>query len=259
VGDTLFTLNQNVVYTANDMVVPFPATMGANWSNSYNYVTNFEITYPSLLLNHTSAALHAIVTDFDTVVGWGTMKVKTPSGGTSGSINVLQVKTVRKEIDSFFIGGTPASALVLSAFSLSQGQVTKTCTQRYYRVQQVTPLALVTFTDSTYSTVSSCQVHTQSLPLGVNDVQYADNIKVYPNPVTNNTISIEVPEATDGSWSYELIDITGKIIAAEPLALGAGQSHTQITLSHTPAVGIYYLRLKNNGEQVSVKPLSIEN
>ncbi|MEI8280468.1 MAG: T9SS type A sorting domain-containing protein [Bacteroidota bacterium] len=259
-GDTLTTLNQDVILTAPDTVLPFPATLGRNWSNAYTTNVNATLLYLVSgfpVYNNAPTQFRSHITETDTVVGWGSMSVKVGTTGGSQYFPVLQVKRVNIQQDSIFVNGTPAPAALLTAAGVSQGQLTYTYTMDFYRANEIVPLGSFTFTNNVFDTVSAATIHYERIPLSISSIAYNDNINIYPNPLTGNTIHVAVPSAAAGTWSYELINIMGQVIANNTLTLNADQA--DIHLSAPLAKGIYYVRLNNNGQQVTVKALSIEN
>ncbi|MFI4962640.1 MAG: T9SS type A sorting domain-containing protein, partial [Legionellales bacterium] len=238
--------------------IALPATCPSSWASSYKFDINFKLTVAIASYSLTPGYIRSYVTEKDTVIGWGKMRIKTLAGTPSGYMNVLQVRTMTTTLDSFFVNGLPAAPTLLSALSLTQGQITKTYEQNFYRVNEVTPLAYVQFSDSANTTPTKVTTHVQRLlpnavPIVFNDA----NVKIYPNPVSGRNVSIDVP-VTTGEWKYELVNISGQAVAADRLQLSNNQTHTQIQFSASLVPGIYYIRLINDGKQVVVKPLEIK-
>lgn len=259
-GDSLITFAQDVFNSAADTVLPFPATLGRSWSSSYSDTVMGSVTYhlgSIPVYNNSPTQIRTYTIEKDTVVGWGSMSVKMVTNG-SQFMPVLQVKRINAQTDSAFINGTPAPSSVLSLIpgGFTQGQITTTYTMDFYRANEIVPLASINFTDATFSTPSSGTIHYQRLPLTVSSVLFSDNISVYPNPLSGNIIHLQVPSVT-GTWSYELINMDGKIVSANTLSLNG--TTADISLTAPLAKGIYFVRLSNNGKQVSVKALEVQN
>lgn len=67
------------------------------------------------------------------------------------------------------------------------------------------------------------------------------NVKVYPNP-TENMLFIESYENEDATLSFELFDVSGRVISSEKINKNAGNNKHSIDLkSHT--AGTYFLML----------------
>ncbi len=250
---------QDIVYDNPRTIIQFPATYLSTWTSTYSYHFNFHLSIAALLLSNAAGYISSHITEKDSVVGWGQMEVKQLDGSTSGFVNVLQVKTTVSDEDSFYMPGTSAFVLstLMSQINVSQGQVSNSYYQYYYRPNEVTPLAKIVFSDSTYSAPSSAQTHAQRLPPGpggVTSLSANNRISVYPNPVTGGNISIDIPQISqNNNWTYELIDINGKHILSNALR----SAHTQIRLSSDMSVGIYYLSLKNNGRPIETRAIDV--
>jgi len=242
---------QTMLYSSAKTLVSFPALINNNWAS--NYVSNFDFQLSVALLSYSNSPgiLRVYTTEADTVKGWGLMRVKTPAGTPSSYFNVLQVQSTITTIDSFFINGAPFGGVLLSALGLTQGVTTHTYQQEYYRIEEVTPLAQVTFSDATFTHPTGATTHGSRLVnVGIPGIEQSQ-IKVYPNPVTENTFTVDLPQGA-GQWSYELTDISGKIFKTESI-----NSNGVINLSTSITPGIYFLKINNNGNQVCVKTIEI--
>ena len=264
VPDTFtITSQKNPLSSGGYKKLSFPMTYGTAWSNNCTF-SNF------LIFNDTTAGVDTLVkanakvfyhiTSYDTVCGWGKMRIKRPTGDTTAYYNVLQLRSAKVEKDSFYLNGAPFPPYLLTFLGITQGQTTKTYKESFYRKGRITPFAKFTFSDSTYTTITGSEIDTNATAPGTGveniDAVYND-IKVYPNPVVNHKFTIEVPAGIKGNWSYDLISITGQTVAAATLSLDAYQNHQQITLPNSLVPGVYYLRITNDGEVVNIKALTI--
>lgn len=248
---------QNDIYSTPRTAIAFPATYHNTWTSNYRYDFNYHLTYALQSYNNAPGYVRIFVTEVDSVVGWGQMKVKQLNGNASGYMNVLQIRSDVAVEDSFYLNGGPAPANLLAAFNVSQGQISNSYSQYYMRPNEVTPLAALSFSDSTYSTPSSAQTHAQRLPpgpAGIQNIAKENIITIYPNPVNNNSICIDMPYTQNGDWKYELINMDGKVVIKGGIALLSNKA--QINFPNSISPGIYYLILNNNQEQL-VRPLNI--
>ena len=158
-------------------------------------------------------------------------------------------------MDSFFINGDPASSPILSGLGLVQGQVTTTYEQNYYRAEEVTPLANVRFSDSTYATPVRATTHAQRLvKVGVADVSSNSEVNIYPNPVCDRQVVVSLPGLA-GAWSYQLIDAGGRLVADAALTVSGNKA--QIALPKSVTAGMYIVKLSNNGKQICVRSIDV--
>lgn len=194
----------------------------------------------------------------DTVKGWGKIRLKNLAGQATGYMDVLAVKVRTTVTDSFFLMGAPMDPTLLAAVNLVQGSVSEEFEIRYYRAGEVTPLVAVQYADAAYTQENSAQAHMKRLPaggVGVGDVIGTNGIRVYPNPVTNSTINVELNDAAQ-NWTYELTDMTGKKVASGNI--NASGTKGQIEMKGSNAAGIYHLNLLKNGASTGVHPLMIK-
>ena len=254
-GGSITVPAQHTLFTSARTVIKLPATMSSSWSSVYESDFDYLLTFAPI---YTAAPgiVKSYITEKDTVAGWGQMRVKDLAGMPSAWFPVLQVQSRVITVDSFMLNGTPAPALVLSSLGVTQGQADTAYAENYYRTGEVTAFANVSFTDGTYSTPAQATTHTQRLgTTGITNVLNNAAVNIYPNPVSNGIISIDLPAMT-GEWTYQLMDINGKTVTAGPLQ--ASSNHAQLSLP-TTAPGIYCIRLLNNDQQVCVKTIEIKN
>ncbi len=251
-GDSLYISAQNIIYSSPQTKIDLPAVYGSQWSSLYQFDFDFQISISLISLTHAPGVVRTYIATNDSVVGWGQMKVKDITGGTSSYFNVLQVKSIIVSTDSFFLNGAVAPGSFLSLLGLIQGKQTTTYQQNYYRIGEVTPLAQVSFTDSTYAHPYKAVTHVQRLgTTGVGILNEAA-VKLFPNPVTKGTISLELPYTT-GSWAYEVTNTAGQTIATGSLQ----NNRTSIALPLSIPAGTYYVRITNDNKQVIVKSIEV--
>ena len=256
--DSFIFLEQNAIYSSPKIKIAFPATNLIDWASVYRFDLNFEVSVAIASLTHAPGSVRTYITETDSVIGWGKMRVKNLTGGASNWYDILQVKTSKTKIDSFSLQGSFANPLlptILSALGLIQGQVTKTYEQNYYRTMEVTPFANVQFTDSTYTTPKKVTTHTQRLvDVGVDNTQNEQSVSVYPNPLNGGQVTITLP-ASAGVWSYEMVNMHGQVLANGALSLNG--THTDITIPASVATGHYYIKVNNNGKLYCVKAIEV--
>jgi hypothetical protein len=244
--------SQVITYSTPQTIIQFPATINSSWTSSYQYDFDFHINVTGVY-NNAPGIVRAFVTEKDSVTGWGQMRVLDLSGNPSGYINVLQVEANSRIVDSFFINGSIPPGDILTAFGQTEGDTSYGYTQNYYRTMAVNALATVYFNDPAYTQPYYATTDEKSLPEGIANINNSVAVNVYPNPVNNRTISVDVPTLQGNGWTYDLINVTGQTVATAPL----NGTHTQIAVAPSLATGIYYLRVNQNGKSVCVKALDI--
>ena len=259
-NDSLIFPQQDIPFTTDFTTIAFPATMGSNWGSEYNFTTNFNLTVLMYGLNNAPCQRKTYVTQKDTVVGWGTMSVKDKQGIASAQMNVLMTKVYIAQVDSFFLNGSPAPAIMLSAFGLTQGQIIKNYQYKFYRAGELMPLLFADYADSTFSdtNVNGIDIHVEHLdyPTGINDVSGNNSVVAYPNPVSNNTLNIQIIDKTTTNLTFSVINMNGQIVSNGNLNFNEGAASISTNEFSTP--GIYYLQLyKPNGQITAILPINI--
>ncbi len=247
-NDSLVFNAQTVNYTPAYEYLHFPATMGTSWSEpASKATTQFSLTVAALSMNHVPGERRTSVAVSDSVIGWGKMRVALSGTSSSDWIPVLQVRHMISNTDSFYIGGTPAPASLLSNFGLSQGQVTSTYVTRFFRAGSITPLVEVEHVDNSYSgtPISVHMLKTAVDPASVKTVGNISGVQVFPNPA-HDAVNVNVAGNKATGWHYALLNMMGQQISAGALPLNAAAQQARIALPTDLAKGMYVLRLSCN-------------
>lgn len=99
--------------------------------------------------------------------------------------------------------------------------------------------------DSIIINVKSCKVTT-----AINSITGVTEVSTYPNPF-NNQINLEINAGEPAKIQLNMIDMTGKLIAAKELSLSNGVNATSFETSHMPA-GSYMIRITKDNEFISI-------
>ena len=254
--DSFIILGQNMLYTAPRTKIALPATYHSSWSSAYSSDLDFQLSFLSATYNHAPGIVRQYTTEKDSVIGWGRMRVKEEDGTPSPYQYVLQVQTMIIHTDSFFLNGSVFSTALLTFFHLAEGQKDTTYEQNYYRPAEVTALAQIDFNDSAYTQPYTATTHVQRLrdATSVASIFNNNTVKLYPNPTANGSITLQLP-SMPGAWSYEVIDINGSNVGSGSISANGGVA--PVILPPSLSAGIYYIKVSNNGAQVSVLPLEI--
>ncbi|MBS1589377.1 MAG: T9SS type A sorting domain-containing protein [Bacteroidetes bacterium] len=259
-NDSLVFLGQNSTYSNAFNKLKFPATMGSNWSSNYNFTTNFTMSIAAYGMNNTPCQRKTFVTEKDTVVGWGKMRVLNRVGATTGYTNVLMVKTIWQQSDSFFVGGAPASTALLTAFGLTQGQINNQYQYNFFRAGEVLPLMSADYKDNTFSNtkVKNMSIHEDRLLLGtgINDIHADKSIVAYPNPITNGVVNLSIKDRSINSFDYAIINMNGQVVSRGHAVSNNGVA--QLNCEALRVSGIYYVQLYNNNGQIATLPIDVK-
>ena len=249
---------QTGVYTSARPIINFPATQNSVWTSSYVIPTQFELTYQAGFYNQAPGYRNSAVTTHDTVTGWGTMRVVRYDGTISDWIDVLQVRSHKHQVDTFYASGILIPDLLLGYVGTKQQDTTDSYHIRYYRVGEVTPLAELRYTDETYNTLDQVLVHTDNLPAGSTNVAAITkegDVSIYPNPVTARELTVSVSNAK-GTWNYQLINAVGQTVGGNSISMSNGS--TKLNVDKSLPTGTYYLRLIQDGHIITTQPVVIQ-
>lgn len=257
--DSLVFPQQNISFSSNLTTIKFPATIGSTWSSNYDFATNFNLTIAAFSFNNTPCQRKTRIMRNDAVVGWGSMIVKDSLGAASTPANVLMVKTATTSTDSFFVNGLPAPVQLLTAFGLSQGQMTNRYEYQFYRAGELMPLVQAGYSDSTFasSQMEYMDVHVGSeAAQSVREINSVSGLMVYPNPVRNQTLYLQIADRSILQLGYQLININGQVVDKGTVNLQNGGAQLQAEAFRTP--GIYYLQISGAHVPMRIMPISVE-
>jgi hypothetical protein len=179
------------------------------------------------------------------------------SGKLLGSIayKVLQVHHYEIAVDSYYLNGSPAPAMALTPFGLAQGQTITTVKTNFLRALAVRPLLEVEHSGTTH-TSSPKTVYFNAIDLQ-EDLSVATTglgtVRVYPNPVQDGQLHIDVSANAGSNLNYLLIDVKGKPVLQGSLDAKGGA----LKLPRSTAPGIYYLTLTNAEQAKTVVPIEV--
>ncbi len=255
-NDSLVIVAQDVVYSAPQVQMPYPATMGTKWNSTSKATFDMKITV-SPLINNASAQRKSTINSTCEVIGWGRLSIKRLDGRPSGTRHVLLVKSTITTQDSFFVNGAPAPAQLLQMANLQQGQTEVVYQKSFYREYEMMPMANITYEDATFADNKKKDVnfHAQRLPFPDN-VEKVDGglvAEIYPNP-TNGIFTVNIPEAGNSKWAYSVTDMTGRKVTENVLNNGK----TLVSLQGTVAPGSYIITILQDGNAVSGQKLVVQ-
>ncbi len=240
--DSLFIDSQTDLYSALRNKILFPATYNSNWTSTYKQDLSYHITCFSSGYIDTPGIIRTYTTQIDTVIGYGQMRINDATGSPSDYLKVLQVHTIIAKIDSYFLNGNVAGALILSVFRGYQGKKDTVYQENFYRIGEITPFAQVTFADNGYLHITKILTHMQRLVNNIPNIAANNNIVVYPNPIINNNVTIFIPPDLN-LCTYKLFTIDNKLISNGSISAGINN----LTISNTTGVKLFYLYILRNG------------
>lgn len=250
-GDSIKYPAQNIVHSSPIVYMPFPLTANYNNKQSTRVSVNFIINAPLLGMNNVPCKQVYYDIRKDSAIGWGKMRVYTPSG-PSGYHDVLMQKRQQYYLDSFYVNGAPISAPLQAAFGISQGQRTQdhNAIEFKRRGSFLYLLRLYTGTDSTCTNITDAfSDANHTTPLGINNLIEQNFASIlYPNPAINMNIKLMIIGNKNELINYSIIDISGKIIASEKTNW---QGNNIVLPTKNLVRGTYFLNIKNKENATS--------
>jgi len=206
-NDSLWVPAQDAMFSTPVNYLAFPATMGSTWSTANATRTiDMQVRVAALaLLYGTGKIDFKKISSFsitDTVIGWGNLTVPSMSG-SGATTPVLMVKMNEVRVDSFYLNGSIAPAIILSEFHLKQDTVSSYYSYAFYAQGSFAPLLKIYYSGPNYTVPMSAESY-QSTSAGVAEPSQAQGIQIYPNPATSS-LSI-----ANSSGPFTIIDPLGR-------------------------------------------------
>lgn len=244
---------QGHIYPTARKIMQFPATYQTNWSSQNRRWVDFNLTVTAFGLNGTPG--RQVFTTFrtDSIVGWGKMSVYT-ANGPSIQYDVLIDKINQYSVDSFYLAGAPAPAVLLSAFGVNQGQQTG-INKRYavFREGHSTALAIFQYGSNNYTTPTSIFFDTENLTTITsldNPDEQAFAVLLFPNPSSSGQLNVQFSGHTPALNSYQVIDLQGRTVQSGKADISQG--FLQLQLDPQIPNGQYLLQLAGDQKQTLV-------
>jgi hypothetical protein len=238
--DVLNFPDQTQVYEGRADIIAFPSSYSTSWESSYVEYTQFNLTVAGFGLNNVPGLQKRIISQKRTVVGEGTLIQPDAQGNPSGPIDALLIKVEdRVLVDSFFLGGQLAPPTLLSAFGLTQGEVTELNDRYLFFVPGYGNVTVVVNLDAIGGIGSlAYRPDVAGLATSIADASASDAIRAFPNPVEAGA-TLHFGLHGDGNTLAELTDVTGRTLLSTSVAGNGTGGRLDIPSSITP--GIYTL------------------
>lgn len=153
---------------------------------------------------------------------------------TASEINTSHVTIQRSVngVDFQDIGRVNAAGNSVVLQSYSYTDATVLAANNYYRLKQVD-------LDGSHRYSEMIEVKTNCF----NEDNGTDILDVYPNPVRESDLNIRLYSATDEAVNISVMDISGKIVAQNKVALTEGINALQVPAKHLSA-GTYFVSIR---------------
>jgi hypothetical protein len=239
----------------------FPMTDKTAWASTNKINTNFLLKVGAFGLDNVPGQQVQTVTNKDSVIGWGTLKLRSPAYGTVLNFNVLLQRKTTTTIDSFFLGGQPAPTPILDAFGLTQGE-RDTAISLYFVGIDFKAAHLAMEVDNQMTSITD--MYRGILPnLGlvsknkeITDVSVKS--KVFPNPTTEG-VSFEFDKKTGGDWNILIYNTVGQITGLHRVSAPQGAATLTVNLDKTLPNGTYFYNIVDENSLIRANGQFVKN
>jgi hypothetical protein len=235
--DSLVVTAQTVPVNAS--IFTFPTTTGTVNRQSYRTGTTGLLTVGAVGLNRVPLRLVQRIVATDSVAGWGTLRVPTTTGG-SAATPVLLLRRRMVEVDSFYLAGQPAPALLLTALGLQQGAAIRNYSDAFYRANSSQAMAQFYYTAANYQTLQSVSYSREASLLATKPSLAAavGGLSAFPNPLAGSPLTIAA-----GNGSRQAVSLTVRDVLGRRQAVAAARTGESTTVLDGLPAGIYLLEV----------------
>lgn len=243
-GDSVVLFTKVDNYTTNPLYYykfPITATSKHNWS--YRNVINFQLTVALVGLNRAPGQVVTNESKRDSTIGWGTLRMRNPKGGSDLDFAVLLVETSELSRDSFYLSGAPAPGLLLTALGLEQNALRRNKTYNFYGARFASAILTAVVRNDTLARVTRSINPVRGL---VTDLPEVKELKVqsrlYPNP-SPGEFYLEFDKTEAADWDILIYNAQGQMVALERVSAPSGPIKQHIQLKPTLSNGNYFYHL----------------
>lgn len=257
-GDTLSFPAENQVFEGRNDQLIFPVTYQSSWQPQYKEYTDFELTVTNFGLNNAPGYLKRINSDSREMVGYGKLIIPKYDGSPSDSLDVLLLKVVRTAVDSFYLNGAEAPAVLLGAFGLSQGAFASDSFYVFYKPNFAAPVLNINLGSSGQVSTVFYRPQAAESTVSVPEIRSTAS-KCFPNPATaGQTVQIQSTEELSKASRISIYDMQGRIIFNLPVE-NISDNNYQIKIPENIAPGLYMLNLETQtGNKISSSKINIQ-
>lgn len=232
----------------------FPITANSAWNFNYRDTSHFRLTVAGFGLNQVPGYRVSTMNQKDTIVGWGTLRMRNPSGGNPLNFAVLLRQRDRRDVDSFFLSGAPAPAVLLQAFGLQQGSTTQYYTLLdFLGVGYKRPFLSFYVSNNHIAYIDRAVLPTLGLTVNNAEVQTQDiAVKTFPNPATEG-VFFEFDKSTAADWNIMIYNTAGQIVTMQPVSASVGATSVKVLLPENLAVGNYFYNVIDENSLIRAK------
>lgn len=238
----------------------FPITASSKDTWTYRNVIDFELTVALVGLNRAPGQVVTNEIKRDSTIGWGTLRMRNPRGGSPLDFAVLLVETSELSRDSFYLSGGPAPGLLLTALGLQQNALRRSKTYNFYGARFPTAILSAAIRNDTLARVVRSINPVRGLTTDLDEVkEVLVKTKVYPNPSAGE-LYLEFEKNESPDWDLLIYDGKGQMVGMERISAPTGQVKQRVQLKPALSNGTYFYHLldqrsliRNSGKFILMK------
>jgi hypothetical protein len=239
----------------------FPMTDKSSWTSTNIYRTNFLLKIGAFGLNNTPGQLVSTSIIKDTIAGWGTLKLRNPANGTVLNFNVLLRYSNYNSVDSFFLAGQPAPALLLGAFGVTQGSRDTAIRFSFIGLNFKAPHLIMELNNRGTSITNMYRAILPNLGLVSKNKELTDvSVKstVFPNPTTEG-VTFEFDKKTNDDWTILIYNRLGQITGLHQVSTPQGTASLNVDLDKNLPNGTYFYNIVDENSLIRANGQFVKN
>jgi len=231
-------------YTSNPLYYyKFPINTSSRGTWKYRNTINFNLTVALVGLDRSPGQVVTNQVQIDSTIGWGTLRMRNPKGGSPLDFAVLLVENIDQSRDSFYLSSTPAPDLLLNALGLKQNALRISKSYAFYGARFASSILSVNYRNDTLIRVTRNVNPVRGLTTDLRDIKNIGvKTRLYPNPSQGNIV-LEFEKSESADWDVLVYNANGQMVGLERIAAPIGKVNHSLSLKTNLSNGTYFYHL----------------
>jgi Secretion system C-terminal sorting domain len=231
-------------YTSNPLYYyKFPINTSSRSTWKYRNVINFNLTVALVGLDRSPGKVVTNQVQTDSTIGWGTLRLRNPKGGSPLDFAVLLVENIDRSRDSFYLSSTPAPDLLLNALGLKQNTIRVNKSYAFYGARFASSILSINYRNDTLIRVTRNVNPVRGLTTDLHDLKNIGvKTRLYPNPSQGNIV-LEFEKSESEDWDVLVYNANGQMLGLERIAAPIGKVNYNLLLKPSLSNGSYFYHL----------------
>lgn len=242
-ADSLRFVGGDYPYEGRVNYLEFPVTYPNQWTSTFKENVPFELSVAAFGLNKTPGVRVNKTTHVREVVGFGTLVTPLSDTSSTAPMDVLLIKVVSTRADSFFLGGAPAPAALITAFQVSQGGATTNTYYLFYKPGFGYPIMNIGVSSSTGQPESINYRRGAAGAVSTKNVVLAP-VRAFPNPISSGGMLTLQAESTADFETIQFMDMNGRVIETKTIRANS-DNQVQVQIPSNLSNGLYFYTIQN--------------